>query len=387
MMRALVVGEYRLFRGPDGHVYAESVFGHAFWKRYLDVFSGVVVVARVGEAADVSSMLRVDGPGVEVYPMPYYVGLAGYLRNALRTRRAAGEVARMDGALILRLPGALGSAVQARARRRLFAVEIVGDPLDVFAPGVVELPLRRLIRWSAVRRLRRLARRASAVSYVSKYRLAGRYPAAPGVPTFAYSSASLPKEAFATEPRTFNKPLERIIAIGSMEQMYKGFDVLLRAFAEARQRHPRLHLTLVGGGRFARSLHDLADELGVLESVTFAGLLTTPAEVRRAIDRSDLLVSASLTEGLPRTVLEAQARGLPCVGTDVGATAELVLGDYLVPAADTGALVSAITRLTQAPSAASVEARRGWEASYNYGQAKLQQSRNDMFEAIRSVAI
>lgn len=383
-MRAIVVGEYRLFRGPDGHFYADNVFGHDFWQRYLDVFDGVVVVARVADVADTAAMVQVDGPDVAVHPMPYYVGFGAYLRNLLRLRRAARQVAGLPGAMILRVPGAVASIVHGQLpSSRPFALEVVGDPMDVFAPGVVEPPLRRAVRSVAVRRLRAQARSAAAVAYVSTYRLAQRYPASPGVPTFAYSSASLPAAAFAPSPRVFAGPLTRVIAIGSMEQMYKGFDVLLHALAAVRSRIPEVTLTLVGGGRYAPDLEAMTEELGLADIVRFAGVIRDPEELRSVLDNSDLLVSSSRTEGLPRTIIEAQARGLPCVGTSAGATSDLLETAEMCEPGDVRGLADLVARSLRDPELSSVSARRGWANSRRYGSAALQRERNSMLAVLR----
>lgn len=384
-MRVIVAGEYRLYRGPDGHHYAESVFSHDFWERYLDVFDEVLVVARVTPTADVAALIRVDGPRVSVWEMPYYVGLAGYVRAWRTLRRAAAAVGHHEGAVVLRVPGAIGTALAtAIPASRPYALEVVGDPAEVFSKGVVEPPLRRLLRWKAVRDLRRLCRRAVAVAYVSRYELEPRYPASPGTPTFAYSSAAMPEEAFSARPRGFPTPLRSLIAIGSMDQMYKGFDVLIRCLPDLLGATPELRLTLVGGGRHRGELEALVRELGVGEAVQFTGVVKDPAEIRRLLDGADLFVSASRTEGLPRTVIEAHARGVPCVGTRVGATPELLRDEDMCPPDDESQLGSLIAKRIKDPDWAMQESARAWAQARRYEQSRLQAERNRMLRTLHA---
>lgn len=389
-MRVIVAGEYRLYRAPDGNYYAESVFGYSFWTRYLEVFDEVLVVARVGEADHVDRMLRVNGDRVAVYPLPYYQGLAGYIRKRANIYAALRALAvdEAPGVIILRVPGQIGTAFHRVLKgRRTYGVEVVGDPEQVFSAGVVDHPLRRLIRWQASRGLRRQTKEAAAVSYVSGYLLPSKYPAGASSKTYVYSSASMPPAAYAAKPRTFGKPLRKVVAIGSMDQTYKGFDVLLRALVQIRRVVPDVRLTIVGGGRLQPELLSLSRQLAIADTVTFTGPLPTAEDVRRVLDLSELFVSSSRTEGLPRTVIEAQARGLACVGTNVGGTPELLPAAALFPSNDEGALAEAVIGLLNDPRKASKNALHGWSSSFEYSAEALQRRRNAMFTHLREASI
>lgn len=375
-----VAGEYRLVEGPDGGYYAESVFGHAFWTRYLEVFDRVVVVARTQASEHVDGMLRVDGDRVSVHPMPYYVGVAGMLKAYPALRSAARDVAAQEGHFILRLPGVIGGLVaSALPRGRAYGVELVGDPADVLSQGGVDHPLRRVMQVKAVRDLRRQCRRAAAVAYVSRYQLEPRYPAGHSAATFAYSSATMPDEAFAEAPRHYSKPLRHIVAIGSMEQTYKGFDVLVEAFGLLANRYPDLSLTVVGEGRRRPEIEAQAEAAGLTGRITFTGALATPAEVRAVLDAGDLFVSSSRTEGLPRTVIEAQARGIAAVGTDVGGTPELLREEDMCSSDDAPELARLIEKYLDSPQLADENADLGLQSAQRYATDKLQGERNAMF--------
>ncbi len=97
----------------------------------------------------------------------------------------------------------------------------------------------------------------------------------------------------------------------------------MRAFATLRPRHPELKLRLVGDGPERAALEALARELGVSESVTFAGRLPEE-ETLAEIARADLLVLSSFMEGLPIVLMEAMAVGVPVVASRVAGIPELV---------------------------------------------------------------
>ena len=98
----------------------------------------------------------------------------------------------------------------------------------------------------------------------------------------------------------------------------KGVDLLASAFERARERDPRLHLVLAGGGPEEA---DLRARLGA--HGTFLGWLDGEA-LPRAYASADLFCFASRTDTFGQVVLEAQASGLPIVAVAAGGPAELI---------------------------------------------------------------
>src|SRR5690606_12476224 len=109
-----------------------------------------------------------------------------------------------------------------------------------------------------------------------------------------------------------------------------------------------IRLRVVGDGRYREILENLARQLGVWDNVAFVGRLPA-AEVRRELDNADLFVLASRTEGLPRAMIEAMARGLPCLGTRVGGIPELLPDDCLVPPDSPDELAGRIACIVENP--------------------------------------
>jgi len=95
---------------------------------------------------------------------------------------------------------------------------------------------------------------------------------------------------------------------------------LLRAIALAAQEVPDLQLWLIGDGAEANALRELARELAITDRVLFAG---ERQDVGDWLACADLFVLSSLTEGLPVSLIEALAAGLPFVVTNVGAMPEV----------------------------------------------------------------
>jgi glycosyltransferase involved in cell wall biosynthesis len=111
-----------------------------------------------------------------------------------------------------------------------------------------------------------------------------------------------------------------LVSVGRLVAV-KSFDTLLRAVAIARRDVPDLTLWIVGAGNERSALERLADELGVAPLVRFCG---EQRDVGRWLSAADVFVLPSTSEGLPISLLEAMAAGLPAIVTDVGALPELV---------------------------------------------------------------
>ena len=122
----------------------------------------------------------------------------------------------------------------------------------------------------------------------------------------------------------------------------KRHDVLLDAFARVRRRVTDAHLILVGTGPLEARLRARAAELGVSGAVRFAGVRD---DVPSILAASDAFALASRHEGLPISLLEAMALGVPPVVTAVGGCPEVVedgVSGRLVPPDDAEALAGAL---------------------------------------------
>ncbi|HEU5012552.1 MAG TPA: glycosyltransferase family 4 protein [Roseiflexaceae bacterium] len=118
----------------------------------------------------------------------------------------------------------------------------------------------------------------------------------------------------------------------------KGIDVLLRAWPAVLQHVPDASVVLVGAGEQRAQLEALARQQGIESQVVFAGGSDDVAPFLRA---ADAFVLPSYAEGLPVALLEAMACGLPCVGTAIDGTRNVIedgVSGRLVPAGDAAAL-------------------------------------------------
>jgi phosphatidylinositol alpha-1,6-mannosyltransferase len=397
-MKVAVLSETRFCRVADGSVWANAS-PYEFWTRYLDEFDEVAIVGREERVAEPSpGMVRVDGPQVGLRGVPHYVGARDLLLRWPAVRTAVRPLAWEQNALILRLGSMLALGVERPLlkSRRPYGVEVVGDPWDTFAPGVVDIPMRPVIRRVLTRSQQRLCAAAAGAAYVTERSLQQRYPCARtqwavsdvellGPPPFTahYSSIELNCSDIASQPRTWTPgTVPRLVTVGSLAQRYKGIDILIRALRELGDRGRRCQLVVVGEGRYRAELQQLADDLAV--EAHFTSQLKR-AEVITQLDRADLFVLASRTEGLPRALLEAMARGLPCVATRVGGIPELLAADVLCDGGSVAQLVDRIGAILDGTVDANHQAARNLRRAGDFRSEVLRDRRRDFYRGVRVV--
>jgi glycosyltransferase involved in cell wall biosynthesis len=97
----------------------------------------------------------------------------------------------------------------------------------------------------------------------------------------------------------------------------KNQQLLVHALSRLRQHDQRWHLRIVGEGARRDELHSLASQLGVSDSVEMPGLIEHGPPLWKEYDTADVFALTSLSEGTPKVVLEAMARGCPVVASAV----------------------------------------------------------------------
>jgi glycosyltransferase involved in cell wall biosynthesis len=389
-MNVLVTIEARFDRTPNGAIWTHTVFARPFWDRYLDVFEGVRILARVRDVAQVPpDWLRVDGGAVRFAPVPHYHGPWEYCRKRLRVVRAVGQAIHEGDAVILRVPSLLASILQphVRRQRRPYAVEVIGDPYDIFAPGAIRHPLRPVLRRWMVSRLRAQCRAAIAAGYVTDHVLQQRYPASADAMATHYSSIDLDRAAFVDAPRPVrcSSGPRTLIGVGSLAQLYKGPDVLVDAVRALVDNAVDVRMVWLGDGWYRPALEEHARHQHVSDRVRFAGELLPGERVRAGLDRADLFVMPSRTEGLPRAMLEAMARGLPCIGSRVGGIQELLALEDTVEPGNATALAAKVREVLNDPSRLAQMSARNLAKASEYRSDILRARRISLYRHLREV--
>jgi glycosyltransferase involved in cell wall biosynthesis len=144
----------------------------------------------------------------------------------------------------------------------------------------------------------------------------------------------------------------RILSVGRLAAK-KGLHHLIDALATLAPGMPGLQLTVVGDGPVRTALEEQAARCGLAGRIHFLGMVPNE-DLPALFAAADLFVVPSIIdetgdrEGLPVSILEAAASGVPVVASDVGGISDFVedgVTGLLVPPGDATALARAIQRL------------------------------------------
>jgi glycosyltransferase involved in cell wall biosynthesis len=147
----------------------------------------------------------------------------------------------------------------------------------------------------------------------------------------------------------------------------RDFETLLSAFAKVRAELPTAHLLIVGDGPYREQIESLVKDLDIMPHVTMAGFRRDTPKV---LATSDIFVlSTAMWEGLPLTILEAMASGLPVVASDVGGIREEIVDHetgIVVPPKNPTVLFESLLSLLANKSKARAMGQRGQERVFEY---------------------
>ncbi|MEU3846150.1 glycosyltransferase family 4 protein [Micrococcus terreus] len=213
---------------------------------------------------------------------------------------------------------------------------------DIFHEDVQEEDLRRKLAD---------AHHAITISGYNLEHLRTRFPES--TQTLRLVRNGLDLDRFPFQPRQHTQNPDdgptRLLAIGRLVEK-KGFNLLVEAVHRLRERGLDVTAEIAGDGPLAADLRAQIEELDLQEHVTLLGPITQ-AQVTELLGSRDLFVAPFVVgsdgnaDGLPTVLLEAMARGLPCVAADVTAVGEVVQTGrtgWLVPTGDVEALTEAI---------------------------------------------
>ena len=389
-MDLVVTVENRYDRTPDGAVWTQAQFAYTFWVRYLAVFDRVRVVSRIREVRSVPpDWKRADGEKISFVALPHYIGPWQYLLHAQQVQRTARNAVDASDAVILRVYSQIAGCIDPLLDQTShpYGVEVVSDPYEVFAPGSVRHLLRPFFRRWFTHQLQRQCAGASAAAYVTEHALQCRYPPMPVAFSTYYSDVELSDIAFVSVPRSLQQGAATftLVTVGSLAQMYKAPDLLIDAVAACVREGLDLKLVLVGDGKHRAELEARVAKLGLGKRVCFRGQLTAGDAVRAQLDQADLFVLPSKTEGLPRAMLEAMARGLPCIGSQVGGIPELLPPEDMVSPGDVAALAGKIRQVVTDPERMACMSARNLEKAKEYREEVLYERRNKFYRYVREV--
>ena len=355
----------------------------SFYQRYLRVFDKIRLVCRCQE----EMLLKTNrvpfetDSRIELCPLPFFQGPKEYAKVYFKVGISMAEAVNGCDAAILRIPSTVALRVGKLTKK--FGVpcacEVVFDARDGWRSekGINRLAWKRIDK-----QMCDLCTTADGISCVTeKYLQQHYYSSKLGAFFSSYSSLALPK-SFYSNPRRFPKKDVFLIAHIANQVEFngrKGQNEILYALSELKKRNISVKIRFAGKDYFGgkESLCSLATQLGVENMIEFAGFLSRE-DLDHFLNESDLYVMPTRAEGLPRVIIEAMSKGLPCITTPVSGNPELLDDHFLVPYEDVRLLADRIEELCSNPTLYEQASRMNYERSKKY-EATILQARRDEF--------
>ena len=144
----------------------------------------------------------------------------------------------------------------------------------------------------------------------------------------------------------------RIITTLSRIDNKKGLEYAIESMTKILKSHPDTVLRIIGDGDFKSELENRTNSLNIREAVEFIGTIPN-TDVPNYLQKSDIFLLPSLFEGLPLTLLEAMACGLPIISTPVSIAPEIInkwSNGIIVPFKSPEAIADAVINLLSNPN-------------------------------------
>lgn len=393
-MNVLVYADAHLYKTKDGKIWAKTVYGYEFWKRYLNTFESIIVMTRVQcvDAENVEGYLESSGPKVSFIELPMVLGSENKLRYIIEfpkiVKIVQNSIKSMDCG-IFRVPAVMGYIVLHYFMKtgKPFSMELVSDPFLIVGNKIE----RKLMG----EYLKRIVRKANGVSYVTQYYLQNILPSYAGMHgeneryfESYYSSIDLKEEYFST-PRDYirHDGSFRIIHISThMNNDRKGHKVVIDVTRRLKELGYDIQTFLIGDGTKRKEFEEYANLRGLSDVINFVGILSSKEEIRDWLLNSDLFLFPSTAEGVPRSIIEAMAVGLPCISTPIGGIPELLSREYLVEPGDIEGFVNKIAHLLDNRRKLNEMSIENIERARHYESSILQARRDNFYSKLKDLA-
>lgn len=328
--KILIVGlEAVLYYDNDGHVYVNQNLGWFDRFRGLDVECYFVTIGK--KIDDVSGLIRLDSlfNVKETVFVPAVTPLNLFSACILTLKRVKQVMKKVDG-MMLRYQGFQVPLVcfLARKYKKKALLEIGGNLWDsLWNHGllgkIIAPPIHLLCKYDM--------KRADYAHYVTQEYLQNIYPT---------NGVVLPLSNVELKPftdETLNNRLTKISSRKKSDQYvlgtaagvnvrYKGQQYVIQALSILKKNGFNNFRYDIAGKGDNTFLKNVAVEYGVENQVVFKGTLSH-SEIFDWLDSIDIYIQPSLQEGLPRAMVEAMSRALPCIGANTAGIPELIDSD------------------------------------------------------------
>ena len=320
----------------SGNLYTDGSYNKDVWDRYLYFSDKISILMRKDPKiySSVEAEIKfnqIDQNKIDYYELPNRMqSLKTYfsLKLKKKIRTIIKEKIEKADIIIMRIPGNYYAISVAKKLEKPLIVEVVGDAFESLWHHSWK---GKLLAFSARRKMRKSIKDVPYAIYVTKELLQKRYPT---------TGKSIDISNVIIDPvddQILNARINKIKTntkkivigtLGAIDVKYKGHKYVIEAVSILNQvSNFEFEYQVVGSGnpeminRYIKK-YNLEKRVKVLGSISHN-------QVSMWLDKIDLYIQPSLTEGLPRALIEAMSRALPCIASNAGGIPELIEKEYI----------------------------------------------------------
>ena len=330
------------------HRHKNKIYSNKFsletLNRYINVFDEITIIARVKDVSNIGGVVLCSDVNIKFEFMNSISNLKSFFGERNIVKNQIKNILLKHDSLIARVPSQLGSIAAELAEKHniKFGLEIVGCTFDAhFNHSSL---IAKIYSFYAYFKMKSIVKSSLYSLYVTEKFLQRRYPANTSAKVINVSNVEL----LDSNEELLNRRLRKINeknnikifgSIGSLATNYKGIHLAIKALSLCSF---DFEYRILGEGVYTDVYKKLAKDLNISNKIKFQGILGKREKVFEWLDNLDVYLQPSLTEGLPRTLIEAMSRACPSIGSDSGGIPELLDKEVVFKSNDYNALKNKI---------------------------------------------
>lgn len=382
-MKLLFVHDHPFFEEKD-KVYSGGAFPASIWANYLKNFKQINVFGRRTNSTASKVVLSSLNENVHFNLTNNYSSIKSLIKNYSSLKAELLVLIEPADVVLVRLPSVLGviASFVAFTENKKVWTEVVGNGNETLSNhgsflGKVSAPILNVLMKKAIRK-------SDFVSYVTLSKLQLDYPANKNAITVSISNVVLTRiiNKSDIDLHRFTSKKLKIALIGGFNAKYKGQDVLLRAvnlLPDEIKENIEFYFIGIGDSRW---LEELSKNLNLNDNIAFIGSKESGEPILSLLQEMSLYIQPSLTEGMPRALLEAMSMGCPAMGSRVGGIPDVISENLLHHKGDFKIVAKQLKRLFLDRQILIDESLRSLEVIEPYLKTELDNKRKKFYTKI-----
>lgn len=383
-MKLLLVDNIVLYK-DKGKFYSPSIYNNEFFSRYSKIFSKVEILAKTKKIIKKNVYTNeIKLCTLSISTIPYFKGFIGLILSMpLLIFKLISSINECN-ALCLRI-GQVESYIAYiinLAFKKPYFVEVVNDPETIFNS-------RSIINSINIFIFKKTLLNATSASFVTEHYLQNKYlPKNHKIKLLSsYSSINLTNDYFnESVKQTFNKNDLRIIHIsntiqGNLKGHYTVVDIVEKLISQGIN----VNVTFIGDGNSVKDLKFYIKSKNISKNFLFLGLIQSKTRMINLLKSNNLFLYPSQMDGLPRSLIEAMAVGLPCIASNIAGIPELIDAKYLKNPIDVDGFYKLIIHLISNPDEIEDMKKKNLSIAQKFKSSYLNELRLNFYDSFRKV--